>query len=90
MAVLPNHTDREVSYAAAARPWETYLQGQWGTPNIDHKTDTTFQEIVAMNDVNAAGKLARKVGFERGYDKVVTATADGIRSSMNQGVAGAV
>lgn len=89
MAVLPNYTDRETSYAAAARPWETYLQGQWGNPSID-ASDTTFQEIVAMNDINQAGVMARRVGFERGYDKVVTDTANGIRTSMNQGVVGAV
>ncbi len=89
MAMMPNYTNRNTSYAAAAQPWNTWLTSQWGNPSIDDK-DTVFQDIISMNDINEAGKLARRVGFERGYDKVVSDTANGLRGAMNQGTVGAV
>ena len=89
MAMMPGYTDRSVSYAAAARPWTSWLSSQWGTPNID-ETDSVFQDILQMNNVTEAGKLARRTGFERGYDKVIADTSNGLRAAMRTGTVGAV
>jgi len=54
------------------------------------ETDEKFQEIVQMNDPVEASKMARSIGFERGYDKVVNEMTAGIGSGMNKNVRGAV
>ena len=87
MAVYGNYSDRNVSYAAAARPWRTYLTGQWGF--APDETDDVFQQIVQANDPSFAGELARRTGFNRGYESVVNAAADGIATGSRSNVIGA-
>lgn len=87
MAVYGNYSDREVSYAAAARPWSTFLTGQWGM--VPDETDDVFQEIVQMNDPTAAGQLARRTGFDRGYEKSVNDVIGGVSNGSRSNVIGA-
>jgi len=88
MAMFPAYSDRNITYTAAMQPWKTYAQSMWGVP-VD-ETDEKFQEIVQMNDPVEASKMARSIGFERGYDKVVNEMTAGIGSGMNKNVRGAV
>jgi hypothetical protein len=87
LAVYGNYSDRNTSYAAAARPWKTFLAGQWGF--VPEDTDDVFQQIVQANDPSAAGQLARRTGFERGYEKIVNETAEGINTGSHSNVIGA-
>ena len=87
MAVYPSYGDRNVSYQAAARPWETFLTSQWGT--VPDHTDDVFQQIIQMNDPTEAGKLARQTGFDRGYEKVVNDVSNGISAGSRSNVIGA-
>jgi hypothetical protein len=87
MAVYSAYGDREVSYRAAARPWETYLSSVWGI--VPDHTDDVFQKVVQMNDPTEAGKLARQTGYDRGYDKVVHDMMSGISVGARANVIGA-
>jgi len=87
MAIYPNYGNREVSYAAAARPWSTYLTGQWGF--VPDETDDVFQQIVQANDPSFAGETARRTGFDRGYEKSVNTLVNEIGVGSSSSVIGA-
>lgn len=87
MAMYPGYGDREVSYQAAARPWSTFLTDQWGM--VPDETDDVFQQVMQANDPTVAGQLARKTGFDRGYEKVVNTMVDGITNGSRSNVIGA-
>ncbi len=88
MAMYPGYADRNVSYAAAARPWSTFLANQWGF--VPEETDDVFQKVMQVNDPTEAGKLARRTGFDRGYEKVVNSALTGISTGSRSNVIGAV
>ncbi len=88
MATLPNYKDRNISYTAAMQPWKTYTQSQWGVP-VD-EMDTKFQEIVQLNDPEAASQIVRSAGLERGYDKTRDEVMDGLKTATRTNVRGAV
>ena len=86
--MFPAYKDRNVSYAAISKPWKAVTEQTWGTPVDD--IDEVFQRVVQMNDPVEAGKLLRKAGFERGYDRVVADVAQGIKTGVKSNVRGAV
>ena len=88
MAMFPNYDNRNLSYQAIMQPWKNVTQSTWGVPV--EETDETFMKIVQMNDPEAANKLMRGTGFDRGYDKVVNEVSSGIRSGMRNNIRGAV
>jgi hypothetical protein len=88
VAMYPGQTNRELSYQSIARPWKTYTQNIWGAPVED--TDEVFQQVLQVNDPREAGKLLRRAGLDRGYDKTVSDVVSGIRRGMKANVRGAV
>ena len=87
--LFPNYKDDpNATYATVSSPWKSYTSSIWGIP-ID-ETDEAFQNIVQMNDSEAARKKAREVGSERGYERVVQSMVSDLESSMRRGVRGAV
>ncbi len=68
MVMLPNHTDREMSYQAIANVWKQWWMGQWGqTPD---EKDPLFMQVLQSNDINENSSTMRKEGLERGIGKV--------------------
>lgn len=88
MSMYPEHGDRNLSYEAIARPWRTYSQGVWGAPVED--TDEVFQQVLRANDPREAGKILRKAGLDRGYDKTISDVVSGMQTGMKSNVRGAV
>jgi len=88
LVLFPNYEDENATYAQIAAPWRSYTQNIWGTP-ID-ELDPAFQSILQLNDPLEAQKLAREVGSDRGYSKVVSDMFNDIERTMRSGVRGAV
>jgi len=88
MSMFPEHTDRNLSYQSIAAPWRTYSQGIWGAPIED--TDEVFQQVLRLNDPREAGKVLRKAGIDRGYDKTISDVVQGMQQGMKSNVRGAV
>lgn len=88
LAMYPGQTNRELSYQAISSPWKAMSQGVWGVPVED--TDEVFQQVIQANDASKAGKLLRRTGYDRGYEKVVNETLNGINVGSRGNVRGAV
>jgi len=88
MSMFPEHADRNLSYQSIAQPWRAYSQGIWGAPIED--TDEVFQQVLRANDPREAGKLLRKAGLDRGYDKTISDVVQGMQTGMKSNVRGAV
>jgi len=84
----PVYGDRNLSYQSIAAPWRTYSQGIWGAPIED--TDEVFQQVLRLNDPREAGKVLRKAGIDRGYDKTISDVVQGMQQGMKSNVRGAV
>jgi murein DD-endopeptidase MepM/ murein hydrolase activator NlpD len=70
MALLPEYTDRELSYAAISNTWKQWWLGQWGQAP-DEKSDLWMQ-VIRANDTASSGQLLRAEGLEQGVGKVLT------------------
>lgn len=68
MALLPEYTDRELSYAAIANNWRQWWIGQWG--EVPDETDSLFIKVLRNNDTDESAKLLRREGLARGISKV--------------------
>lgn len=88
ITLFGNYADRNVSYQSIMQPWKSYAENKWGAP-VD-EMDDTLQKAMAFNDPEKASALLTRVGFDRGYDKVVSEVSDGIERGMNANVRGAV
>lgn len=70
LALLPEYTDRNISYQAIANTWKQFWMGQWGE-NPDEK-DPLFLTVLRNNDIDESAKLMRREGLSRGIGKVTT------------------
>jgi len=88
IALFPEYGDADVTYQDIAAPWKSFTQQVWGVP-VD-ELDVDFQSILQLNDPIEAQKLARQVGSDRGYARVVDSMISDLESGMRSGVRGAV
>lgn len=68
LAMFPEYTDRETSYAAIANTWKNWWLGQWG--EMPDEKDNLFIDVMKRNDLTESGKILRKEGLSRGVAKV--------------------
>jgi hypothetical protein len=86
MAMYPTYKDREMSYESIAQPWRSYTQGVWGVPVDD--TDDAFQKVLTLNDMSEAGKVLRRTGLERGYERVMSDLLRGVTTGSTANTRG--
>lgn len=68
MAMFPEYTDRETSYAAIANTWKNWWMGQWG--ELPDEKDNLFIDVMKRNNLTESAKVLRKEGLTRGISKV--------------------
>lgn len=68
VSILPNYTNRNLSYQQIAAPWRGVMQSQWGT--VPDEDDPFFQSLVQKNDMEFAETKLRSEGLKRGVNKV--------------------
>lgn len=69
MAILPQYTDRELSYAAISNTWRQWWMGQWG--EAPDETSDLWMAVLKNNDSAASGTLLRGEGLSAGKTKVL-------------------
>ncbi len=85
MALFPNYTNENLTYQDIAGPWRSYVQGIWGAP-VD-ETESWFQRVVGLNDVNQAGVIARQEGVRQEVQGVVDDVFGGLLQATGGRVA---
>lgn len=68
LALFPEYTDREMSYAAIANTWKQWWLGQWG--EMPDEKESLFIDVLKRNDITESAKILRKEGLARGIEKV--------------------
>lgn len=86
VALYPQYENPNLTYNDIAAPWKSFTERIWGVPVED--TDTAIQRIIGLNDAMEAQKVARKVGSDRGYTRIVEEMAATLEGSMRSGVRG--
>jgi hypothetical protein len=69
MALLPEYDNPDVRWQDAAAPWKSYLESLWGEQVDD--SDPVLLQVVRSNDINEAGRIARREGVQRGVGGAV-------------------
>lgn len=69
MALFPEYSDRELSYAAISNTWRQWWMGQWGQAP-DENSDL-WMTVLKNNDTASSGKLLRAEGINQGVGKVL-------------------
>jgi len=88
LSLFPEYGDANLTWDNISGPWKSMAYNTWGV-QID-ESDPFLQELVRLNDANAAGKLLRSEGYERGHNRVVNQVMNGVKSGMKSNVRGAV
>lgn len=88
LALFPEYTDASLTYQDIASPWKAMASNVWGVPTDD--MDADLHDIIRLNNANAASVELRRVGADRGYDRVVSSMTQGLDRGMQRGVRGAV
>lgn len=88
LALFPEYTNPNSTYADIAAPWRSFVSQIWGA--VPDDTDAEFQRMLRMNDASLVSKEARKLGLERDYDRVKQQALGDLQRQMTQGVRGAV
>lgn len=68
MALLPEYTDRELSYGSISNTWRQWFVGQWG--EMPDEKDPLFIDVLKRNDMTESAKILRREGLARGVGKV--------------------
>lgn len=88
LALFPEYQDSSLTWNDIASPWRSLATTTWGVQPQDD--DAAFVDIVRANNATEAQKQLRRLGVERGYERVLEEAARGLNSGMGRNVRGAV
>ena len=82
LALFPEYQDDALTYQDIAAPWRSFAENMWGR-TID-ETDSTFLEVLRLNDATEAGKLLRREGIERNVGAVRQEMISGVEAQTQR------
>jgi hypothetical protein len=88
LALFPEYADPNLTYNDIAAPWKAMASNVWGVPADD--MDSDFHNIIRLNNATEASVELRRIGADRGYERVVSSMTNGMDRGMRRGVRGAV